>query len=167
MTRGGPSYSCKAGVLDYGRKIETESTFSNVDKFGAGGASMFLEQLRRVSQSKFQFRSSGGKFLSCDGEGNSVSAKAESPSTTETFYIERNNNNRVHIQLLSGAYLQATSSFQLTADYPGKPGWDDNMATFEMTIVSNNLHGDYQLANAFGHAKAEEVLTIFHDLLLK
>ncbi|KAF5198121.1 hypothetical protein FRX31_012292, partial [Thalictrum thalictroides] len=46
MTRGGPSYSCKAGVLDYGRKIETESAFSNVDRFGAGGASMFLEQLR-------------------------------------------------------------------------------------------------------------------------
>ncbi|KAF5195091.1 hypothetical protein FRX31_015321 [Thalictrum thalictroides] len=51
MTRGGPSYSCKAGVLDYARKIETESAFSNVDRFGAGGASMFLEQLRRVCTS--------------------------------------------------------------------------------------------------------------------
>ncbi|PIA52001.1 hypothetical protein AQUCO_01000110v1 [Aquilegia coerulea] len=116
-------------------------------------------RLWRVSQSEFQFRSSRGQFLSCDGEGNSVSAKAEAPSTKETFYIERNNNSRVHIRLLNGAYLQATSSYQLTADYPGKPGWDDNMATFEMTIVSNNLHGDYQLANAYGHAKAKEVLT--------
>ncbi|KAL5705440.1 hypothetical protein ACHQM5_023742 [Ranunculus cassubicifolius] len=115
-------------------------------------------RLWRVSESEFQFRSSGGQFLSCKGEGSSVSVNAESPSTTETFYIERNNNSRVHIRLLTGAYLQATSSNQLIADYPGKPGWDDNMATFEMTIVSNSLHGDYQLANGYGPVKAKEVL---------
>lgn len=49
---------------------------------------------------------------------------------------------------------------QLIADYPGKPGWDDNAATFEMTIVSNNLHGDYQLANGYAHNKAKEVLKV-------
>lgn len=37
------------------------------------------------------------------------------------------------------------------------PGWDDNAATFEMTISVNNLHGDYQLANGYGHDKAKEV----------
>ncbi|KAF9610814.1 hypothetical protein IFM89_025055 [Coptis chinensis] len=116
-------------------------------------------RLWRVSEAEFQFRTSGGQFLSCDGQGSSVSAMAESPSTTETFYVERNNiNSRVHIRLLSGSYVQASSSYQLRADYPGKPGWDDNMATFEMIIVSNNLHGDYQLANGYGHDKAAEVL---------
>lgn len=48
---------------------------------------------------------------------------------------------------------------QLTADYPGKPGWDDNAATFEM-IVSNNLHGDYQLANGYGKDEATRVLQV-------
>lgn len=49
---------------------------------------------------------------------------------------------------------------QLVANYPGKPGWDDNAATFEMTIVANNLHGDYQLANGYGHSKAKDVLKV-------
>ena len=34
------------------------------------------------------------------------------------------------------------------------------MATFEMTIVANNLHGDYQLANGYGPAQAKVVLTV-------
>lgn len=46
------------------------------------------------------------------------------------------------------------------ADYPGTPGWDDNAATFEMSIVANNLHGDYQLANGYGHNRAKEVLEV-------
>ncbi|CAL4999385.1 unnamed protein product [Urochloa decumbens] len=33
------------------------------------------------------------------------------------------------------------------------------MATFEMTIVANNLHGDYQLANGYGPEQAKSVLT--------
>nr|CAB3483283.1 unnamed protein product [Digitaria exilis] len=37
--------------------------------------------------------------------------------------------------------------------------WDDDMATFEMTIVANNLHGDYQLANGYGPEQAKTVLT--------
>lgn len=114
--------------------------------------------LWRVSESEFQFRSSQGQFLTCDGEGCSVSATAKSPSTLEIFEIERNNDSRVHIKLKSGTYLQATLGNQLTADYPGMPGWDDNAATFEMAIVANNLHGDYQLANGYGHDRAKEVL---------
>ncbi|XP_059640559.1 probable glucan 1,3-beta-glucosidase A isoform X2 [Cornus florida] len=115
-------------------------------------------RLWRVSDSEFQFRTSQGQFLTCDGEGCSVSAVADSPSTKETFYIERNNNNRVHIRLNSRTYLHASIANQLTADYPGTPGWDDNAATFEMTIVANNLHGDYQLANGYGREKAKEIL---------
>ncbi|KAH7860445.1 hypothetical protein Vadar_013519 [Vaccinium darrowii] len=114
-------------------------------------------RLWRVSESQFQFRTSQGQFLTCDG--GSVSATAESPSITETFYVEQNDKGRIHLKLTSGTYLQATSiANQLTADYPGTPGWDDNAATFEMTIVANNLHGDYQLANGYGHDKAKEVL---------
>lgn len=49
---------------------------------------------------------------------------------------------------------------QLNVNHQGDPGWDDSEATFEMTIVANNLHGDFQLANGFGHEKAQEVLTV-------
>ncbi|KAJ7945441.1 Glucan 1,3-beta-glucosidase [Quillaja saponaria] len=114
--------------------------------------------LWRVSASEYQFRTSQGKFLTCDGKGCLVAATAESPSTEETFYIERNGDNKIHIKLKSRAYLQATVGSQLTEGYPGVPGWDDNAATFEMTIVANNLHGDYQLANGYGHSQAKDVL---------
>ncbi|MBA0695967.1 hypothetical protein Goari_002560, partial [Gossypium aridum] len=114
--------------------------------------------LWRVSESEFQFRTVQGQFLSCYGNGCVVSATAKSASSTETFQIERNNDDRVHIKTKSGAYLQATIDNQLVADYPGNPGWDDNASTFEMSIVANNLHGDYQLGNGYGHNKAKEVL---------
>ena len=45
------------------------------------------------------------------------------------------------------------------------PGWDDNAATFEMVIVANNLHGDYQLANGYGHNEAKKVLQVTPYLL--
>eukprot|EP00258_Populus_trichocarpa_P045059 XP_024461078.1 probable glucan 1,3-beta-glucosidase A isoform X1 [Populus trichocarpa] len=115
-------------------------------------------KLWRVSASEFQLRTSQGYFLACYGEGCSISATANSPSEGEIFYIERNNNNQVHIKLITGAYLQVTVGNLLTADYPGKPGWDDNAATFEMMIVANDLHGDYQLANGYGRHQAKEVL---------
>ncbi|KAI4325677.1 hypothetical protein MLD38_031055 [Melastoma candidum] len=113
--------------------------------------------LWRVSENSFQFRSSLGQFLTCAGDGCAVFATAQSPSSSETFYIERNND-RVHIKVSSGAYVQATEENGLTADYPGVPGWDNNAATFLMTIVANNLHGDYQLANGYGPTKAQDVL---------
>ncbi|XP_062006431.1 probable glucan 1,3-beta-glucosidase A isoform X1 [Rosa rugosa] len=113
-------------------------------------------RLWRVSETEFHFRTSLGQFLTCDGgDGCFISATAVSPSTS--FFVERNNG-RVHIKTMSGTYLQATMANQLVANYPGKPGWDDNAATFEMTIVANNLHGDYQLANGYGHNKAKAVL---------
>ncbi|WCJ31944.1 Glucan 1 3-beta-glucosidase [Euphorbia peplus] len=113
--------------------------------------------LWRISALEFQVRTSQGQFLTSDGEGGSISAMANSSSEGKSFYIERNNN-KVHIKLTTGTYLQASIGNQLTADYPGKPGWDDNAATFEMVIVANNLHGDFQLANGYGHNKAREIL---------
>ncbi|KAM1426867.1 hypothetical protein PS1_019351 [Malus domestica] len=115
-------------------------------------------RLWRVSESEFQFRTLQGQFLTCDGEGCFFSATAEPPPTLGTFYIERNNNGRVHIRTINGTYLQATLQTQLTADYPGKPGWEDNAATFEITIVANTLHGDYQLTNGYGYSKAKDIL---------
>ncbi|CAI9109560.1 OLC1v1009404C1 [Oldenlandia corymbosa var. corymbosa] len=114
-------------------------------------------RLWRLSESIFQFRTSQGQFLTCNGDGGVVTATAGSASATETFYLERSNDNRVHIKLKSGTYVQASETNQLTADYVGTPGWDDNAATFEMTITANTLHGDFQLANGYGYAKAQEV----------
>ena len=34
-----------------------------------------------------------------------------------------------------------------------------------MTIVANNIHGDYQLANGYGHDKAKDVLKVVPKLL--
>ncbi|KAI4317304.1 hypothetical protein L6164_025184 [Bauhinia variegata] len=127
-----------------------------VDRDAASSWETF--RLWRVSESEFQFRTSQGQFFTCDGEGCSISATAKSPSTSETFYVERNNNNKIHIKIKSGTYIQATTGGQLTADYPGVPGWDNNAATFEMTIVANVIHGDYQLTNGYGHDRAKDVL---------
>ncbi|KAI7730762.1 hypothetical protein M8C21_002703, partial [Ambrosia artemisiifolia] len=119
-------------------------------------------RLWRVSSSEFQLRTSRGDFITCDVKDGNVSATASKPSLTETFRIERKERNRVHIKhVMSGSYLQASTSKDITADYPGVPGWDDNAATFEMIIVSNVIHGDYQLANGLGHDKAKQVLTNF------
>ncbi|XP_021998875.1 probable glucan 1,3-beta-glucosidase A isoform X1 [Helianthus annuus] len=117
-------------------------------------------RLWRVSSSEFQLRTSQGHFITCDVKDGNVSATASMPSLTETFYIERNERNRVHIKhVISGSYLQASTSNNITADHHGVPGWDDNAATFEMIIVSNLIHGDYQLANGLGRDKAKQVLT--------
>ncbi|XP_027079418.1 probable glucan 1,3-beta-glucosidase A isoform X2 [Coffea arabica] len=79
------------------------------------------------------------KYVSADnGGGMNVTVDRDTPLSWETF--------------------RASNSNQLTADYPGTPGWDDNAATFEMTITANNLHGDYQLANGYGYNKGKEVL---------
>ena len=68
--------------------------------------SLFVLQLWRASESEFQFRTSEGQFLTCDGGGHSVSATAKSPSTSETYEIERSGKNRIHLKLKGGAYLQ-------------------------------------------------------------
>ncbi|XP_057491007.1 probable glucan 1,3-beta-glucosidase A isoform X2 [Actinidia eriantha] len=79
------------------------------------------------------------KYVSAEeGGGMNVTVDRDIPSSWETF--------------------RASIGNQLTADYPGTPAWDDNAATFEMTIVANNLHGDYQLANGYGHDKAKDIL---------
>ncbi|CAN6567882.1 unnamed protein product [Malus baccata var. baccata] len=51
---------------------------------------------------------------------------------------------------------------QLRVDYLGKPGWDDNAATFEQTIVVNTLHGDYQLANGYDTVRPKILLSFIN-----
>lgn len=45
--------------------------------------------------------------------------------------------------------MQANDVNQLTADFAGEPGWDNNDATFVMK-VNTGLGGEYQLANGWG-----------------
>ncbi|XP_074308493.1 putative glucan 1,3-beta-glucosidase A isoform X2 [Silene latifolia] len=159
------------GDMIDGTKVQLKSV--NLQKYvsaeNGGGSNVTVSRdvpsswetfrLWRVSETEFQLRSTEGQFLTCEGQGCVVSATTEVPGTNEMFYIEKlSNSSRVHIRLDSGAYLQAMTENQLTADYPGTPDWDDNAATFEMTIVANNIHGDFQLANGYGHAKAKQVL---------
>ncbi|XP_059307432.1 probable glucan 1,3-beta-glucosidase A isoform X4 [Lycium ferocissimum] len=73
-------------------------------------------KLWRVSESVFQFRTAEGQFLTCSGDGASVTATAESHSDSETFYLERNSNNRVHIKLKSGTYLQKHRNSFISVD---------------------------------------------------
>ncbi|RZC64382.1 hypothetical protein C5167_008073 [Papaver somniferum] len=115
-------------------------------------------RLWRVSQSEFQFRTYNGQFLSCRGEGAIVSTTSNYPSLTETFSIVRSSNDRVHIKLSSGTYLQVSSGNELRADYVGNPGWEKYPATFEMTFDGENMRGEYQLANGYGYEKAKQVL---------
>ncbi|KAF8654373.1 hypothetical protein HU200_061553 [Digitaria exilis] len=126
-----------------------------VDRDAASSWETF--KLWRISMNEFQFRCLNGQFLTAS-DGDIISATVDSPGDSETFYIERNNT-LLHIKLLNGSYLQVTDNHQLTSSYPSRPGWDDDMATFEMTIVANNLHGDYQLANGYGPEQAKTVLT--------
>ncbi|KAL5731850.1 hypothetical protein ACHQM5_004540 [Ranunculus cassubicifolius] len=119
----------------------------------------------RVSETQFQFRTSGGQFLSCADEKCSVSATEKAPSTNETFIIQRSYS-RVHLRTSNGSFLQTKSPFQLTADYQGTPGWDDNTATFEMIVVSSDYHGEYQLTNGWG-VKAKDVLKTHRDTFVR
>ncbi|KAM7515738.1 hypothetical protein LguiA_005321 [Lonicera macranthoides] len=92
-----------------------------------------------------QFKSvTSGRYVSAEnGGGMNVTVDRDIPSSWESF--------------------RASMTNQLTADYPESPGWDDNAATFEMKIVANILHGDYQLANGLGHDKAKDVLKRHRD----
>jgi hypothetical protein len=62
--------------------------------------------------------------------------------------------------------LQAKNPNQLTADYVAsgwEPGWENNDATFEMTIVKYSpYHGEYQLANGWGPQKARAIFKVGH-----
>eukprot|EP01018_Ginkgo_biloba_P020258 Gb_00975 [translate_table: standard] len=130
-----------------------------VNRGSASGWETF--RIWRVKDGSYQLRVFNKQFMGADkGGGGVVNAVANTPSTWETLEIIRNPNNRnqVHIKVLNGMYMQAQSQDQLTADFQGEPGWDDNnAATFDMTIVSG-LQGEYELTNGYGPEKARQVL---------
>ncbi|KAI3934934.1 hypothetical protein MKW92_013127 [Papaver armeniacum] len=134
---------------------------------GGAGVSVDIEKadnwetfrLWRVNESVYQFRTINGQFLSCAGQGGSVTATSNLSSLKETFTIERSSFFQVIIKHSSGKYLQASSGNELKADYVGKPGFNDgNAAIFNMTI-HGIMQGEYQLSNGYGPDKAKQVLT--------
>ncbi|KAI3912083.1 hypothetical protein MKW92_002879 [Papaver armeniacum] len=156
-------------MLD-GKKVQFKSLTSNkfVSAKDGGGSGVFVNQdkgdtwetfrLWRVSPSEYQLRSFKGQFLSCAGQGASVTATSVSPSVAETFTIERSSNDRVRIKHSSGTYLQASGN-EFKANYDGTPGFDGNAAIFEMTFHGGFLQGEYQLSNGHGPQKAKEILS--------
>ncbi|KAJ1258619.1 hypothetical protein BS78_10G090000 [Paspalum vaginatum] len=155
-------------MLD-GTQVQIRSVVLNkyVSAANGGGSNVTVDRdvastwetfrLWRVSENEFQLRCLGGQFLTSKSEDGLILATKKEPLSTETFYIERNGG-RVHIKLLNGGYVQATNDHLLISTYQFQPGWDNNLATFELVIVANNLHGDYQLANGYGYEKAMLVL---------
>ncbi|KAI3980213.1 hypothetical protein MKX01_033354 [Papaver californicum] len=105
-------------------------------------------RLWRVSQSEYHLRAFKGKFPFCTGQGASVTATSGSPSSKETFTIERSSND------------PATSGNMLKVDYVGTPGFDEgNVAIFVITFDDGPLQREYQLSNGYGQEKAKQVLT--------
>lgn len=155
-------------MLD-GTQVQIRSVVLNkyVSAANGGGSNVTVDRdvastwetfrLWRVSDNEFQLRCLGGQFLTSNSEDGLILATSKHPLSTETFSIERNAR-RVHIRLLNGGYVQATNDHLLISTYQFQPGWDNNLATFELVIVANNLHGDYQLANGYGPDKAKMVL---------
>lgn len=87
----------------------------------------------------FSIQGSCNRYLSIHMTKNAtiVSATATFPGEKEKFAFTRAGN-RVHIRsIFTGMYLQAKDESVLTSDYSskGEPSWDDNDATFEMTIL--------------------------------
>ncbi|MCL7031800.1 hypothetical protein MKW94_015870 [Papaver nudicaule] len=157
-------------MLDGARvQFQSLSSLKYVSAKNGGGSVVSVDQnlgdtwetfrLWRVSQSDYQFRTSKGQFLSCTGQGASVTATSGSPSLRETFTVERASNGRVRIKHSSGVYLQASSGNELKANYAGIPGFDDgNAAIFNMTF-GEKMQGEYQLCTGHGREKAKKVLT--------
>ncbi|WVZ92440.1 hypothetical protein U9M48_038504 [Paspalum notatum var. saurae] len=154
--------------------IIADSDFSKVRAVNLGGwlvvegwikPSLFdgIPNRDMLDGTQVQLKSVGlQKYVSAgDGGGGNVTVDRDAASSWETFKVccgplhFRNNVRKVDKYYI----IQVTNSNQLTSNYPSQPGWDNDMATFEMTVVANNLHGDYQLANGYGPEKAKSVLS--------
>ncbi|MCL7034587.1 hypothetical protein MKW94_006640, partial [Papaver nudicaule] len=159
-----------ADMLD-GAEVRFRSLSLNkyVSAKNGGGSGVLIDQaigdkwetfrLWRLSEWNYQIRTQNGEFLSCTGQGASVTTTSKSPSLPETFTIDRSSYDRVRIKHSSGTYLQASSGKELKANYVGTPNFDDaKAAIFNMTVVGNK-HGEYQLSNGYGPEKAKKVLT--------
>ncbi|KAG6400100.1 hypothetical protein SASPL_141588 [Salvia splendens] len=105
-----------------------------------------------VSESIFQFCTSGGQFLTYGGDGDNVTAAAELPSDTETFYLERNNN-QIHIKLKTGMHLQVCSASFVAGDRdinePSAACNADPLELYQANIGDTNTVIDLHYYNLF------------------
>ncbi|XP_002987782.2 probable glucan 1,3-beta-glucosidase A [Selaginella moellendorffii] len=109
-------------------------------------------KLWRVSSNRFYLRVSNNMFVSAlNGGGSTVDSTKDTPKEWETFKVVRNKS-LVHIKTFNGRYLQAKDESQLTADYSGEPGWDNNNPAVFIMTVNTALRGEFQLANAYSRA---------------
>ncbi|GMN33691.1 hypothetical protein TIFTF001_004293 [Ficus carica] len=116
-------------------------------------------RLWRINENTFNLRVFNKQFVQKDQNARVVAVN-NVPGGWETFVIERkaDDRNRVRIKASNGLYIQVKSDTEVTADYGGS-GWEDsNPSVFVMTIVSNTLHGEYQLTNGLGPDRARQVL---------
>ncbi|KAH7520633.1 hypothetical protein FEM48_Zijuj08G0165600 [Ziziphus jujuba var. spinosa] len=119
--------------------------------------------LWRINENTFNFRVFNKQFvgLSQQGSGTGLVAESNDPSNSETFQIEKenDNSNRVRIKANNGCYLQAISEDKVTADFQGS-GWEDsNPSVFSMTVLSDKtLRGEYQITNGYGPDRAPQVM---------
>ncbi|KAG0626777.1 hypothetical protein M758_2G150800 [Ceratodon purpureus] len=117
----------------------------------------------RVSPGKYQLRVDNNKFMNAPNNGGGiVQATATLARGWEIFTFTRNGA-MVHIQAGNGNYFQAVDKNQVTADLVTPPLWGSNTATFTIEIDDSfSLHGEYQLANAWG-AGAPQAKTVFKN----
>ncbi|KAJ7956856.1 Glucan 1,3-beta-glucosidase [Quillaja saponaria] len=123
-------------------------------------------RLWRINESTFNFRVFNKQFMGLEnqGGGTNIVAVSNIPNNTENFQIIRNNKgkhrNLIKIKASNGLFLQAKSETQVTADYEGTAGWEnDNPSVFKMIILADKkLRGDYQLTNGLGPERARKVM---------
>lgn len=65
----------------------------------------YLWQLWRIDESSFNFRVFNKQFIGLNNQGSNVVAVSNTPDTTETFQIFRNND-KVRIKASNGQFLQ-------------------------------------------------------------
>ncbi|KAF8411496.1 hypothetical protein HHK36_004048 [Tetracentron sinense] len=119
-------------------------------------------RLWRIDETTFNLRVLNKQFLGLDNEGDGITvvAVSNSPSSSETFEIVRNadDSNRIRIRAPNGFFLQVKTEELVTADFEGDSGWGDNdPSVFEMSIA-RTLQGEFQVINGYGPVKAPEVM---------
>ncbi|KAJ1687177.1 hypothetical protein LUZ63_018567 [Rhynchospora breviuscula] len=119
-------------------------------------------KLWRVDETTFNLRVFQGQFVRRSTKSNRLVAKATNPTASEQFVIIRNSNNPSHVRIRApnGLFVQAKTTDAVTADCSQEgTNWGNNdPSVFEMTLVGDQLTGEFQLTNGYG-SSAASVLT--------
>ncbi|KAL6644194.1 hypothetical protein ACP70R_015802 [Stipagrostis hirtigluma subsp. patula] len=130
-------------------------------------ASWATFKLWRIDETTFNFRVFKKQFVGVRGDG-AVVATAAVPGPAETFRIVRSaaDKNRVRIRASNGRFLQVKRDYTVTADYGEGTSWsDDDPSVFAMSSVGEP-HGEYQICNGYGTAKAAPVMRNHWDTFI-